>query len=321
VATNSDLIATPATVIATLAQPQANGITVEAFGLRTGSIRWERVASGVEPVPGGLLIYTQSASSGVVSRVDPDTGVQAWSITIPQGCAETTARDLGQVEPDAIVEFCVDTGRLSVIDLGSGRVTASRRVSARPLLGPSGVADPESQYRRVLFAGAVTLLSIADGSHLSISAFRTSDLVPLWSGLPMDVNDQLHDCAPDVCLDGNGDRLVIDPLTGHLVPAATTPRSPASGPGTLLVVPDSADYADMRAGDVPGNDTPVPAGTSAQVMDAGLGTIWIATWSASSIRLLQQLSNVETDSCVSIAGYIACATSFGHLTFWRRSSP
>jgi hypothetical protein len=197
---------------------------------------------------------------------------------------------------------------MSVLDLSTGRTRSSRNISGR-------------SATQLLYSGAVILVGFGSGPSLSVSAFRTKDLARIWSGLSLPANGRSVACGPDLCLYGPGyNEVIVDPVTGRERADTGWQPSLAVSPTALLVVPNADHYASMRAGSVPTTDDPIAAGVGVTLTNSGEGSIWVATPTASSVRLLQWLHGVEDFSCVSIAGWIACATSFDELTFWRRRS-
>ncbi|HEY1486776.1 MAG TPA: PQQ-binding-like beta-propeller repeat protein, partial [Micromonosporaceae bacterium] len=309
---NADLVATPHTVIATLPQRRGYQSQIEGIDLRTGSIRWQRIGSLAQLVPGGLLIATGSGSANFESLVDPDSGATVWSVPLPSDCG-------GMPSGGVLLEFCPASGRIDVRDLRSGRITASRNLAAPPVEGSTGA---QVQSVRLLYTGRITLLGFAHGTRMNVAALRTADLSTLWSGLSRHGADQPVACGADLCLGGAGDNeIVVDPISGARLNSAPRPLPSTLSPGALLLVRTDVDYATIRSGAVPVGGEPVPAGTDVQIVDAGHGSVWIVTPTSTSLRLLQRLSGVETAACVSIAGYVACARTAGELTFWRRIRP
>jgi putative pyrroloquinoline-quinone binding quinoprotein len=289
---------------------------VEAFDLDTGRVLWQRSAAGIASVPGGIVIFADRGNFLDVSLVDPATGAADPTYEIPAGCDTEPITDVAGNATDSLLSVCPDTGDLSVIDLTTGRVRASRNLHTPPIQGSTGAAVPGM---RLIYAGPVTLIGLDRGRQFTVSAFRSSDLAPLAVGTPSSANDQFRQCGLDLCLSGIGQNgIIVDPFGAVSVLRPAT--RPLVGDSTaLLLVQDGGDYATMRAGDLPADDTPVAAGESVQIVgDIDGGAMWIATGSASSVRLVQQLHGVEVSSCMSISGYIACVTSPGQLTFWQR---
>ncbi|HEY2795099.1 MAG TPA: PQQ-binding-like beta-propeller repeat protein [Micromonosporaceae bacterium] len=304
---NSDMTATADTIIATLPQARNQDSEVVAIDLLTGVTRWQRPGSWVELVPGGLLLATDTTES----LVDPVDGTVAWMVDEAPSCA-------GTLDGRLLLDFCAETGAMTVRDVHTGRTVASRHLEALPVQGSTGAQVPAA---RLLYAGAITLIGFANGPNFDVTAYRTTDLSVIWSGLGRHPSDAALACGADICMGGAGDNeIVIDPTTGERLNHAPTRSEQGLSPNELLLVRTDVDYQTMRLGDVPPSDRPTPPGATAQTIDTVFGSIWIASPDGrNGIKLVQHLSHVETAACMSIADYVACPREPGVLTFWHRS--
>ncbi|HEY1486775.1 MAG TPA: PQQ-binding-like beta-propeller repeat protein [Micromonosporaceae bacterium] len=324
-AVNGDLEAIDGTVIVTLPSYNAPDDLVEAIDPGTGRTLWQKKVDSILVLPGGLLVTeaVPARSATTISLVSPHRGDSLWSATISTACQLSTANVPTETAADGLVELCPETGELSVISLSTGHVQARRHIDLISQGLPQTLATVGIQGAGVLFVGPETIVALDRYPLMTISAFRTSDLKPLWSGLPMTADDRIETCGPDVCLGGDQTAIVIDPATGRTIPgtqARTGSSTTVADDSALIVVPDAATLAEISSGVSirPDGATPTPAGRSAAVPERGSddGSTWIALATSTAIRLVQPLHGVAPNACIAIATYIACATGHGRLTIW-----
>jgi len=311
-ALNSLMVDVGTTLIVDVPRINAPGSIAEAFDMRTGAVLWQRSALDVQPIAGGLLLYGTAAGDAVgsgstVARVDEATGATRWTIAVPDDCAMATADDPTRLLELGLVELCSGTQELTVYDLATGLIRARRVV----VLGPNLATDTKLAVPpHILTVGSVILVAVNSRyPSMSVSAFRTSDLAPLWSGLPVNADDRVETCGPDLCLGGNEPAVTLDPQTGQVLAdhmnTVTSSADPAPIAGDhLVVLPAQQDVA------------PVAEGQDVQLSAAGEGRALIGLRSSSGLALLQALPGTPADACVTIATYVACGPTSRGITLW-----
>ncbi len=98
----------------------------------------------------------------------------------------------------------------------------------------------------------VVVLAHADSPTPVMDAYAQNDLHALWSGVPFVAVSGIYDCDGDLCLDGEGVEVVLDPHTAKVLAphrddstagVTTAPRSE-----TFVLVADLVPPAHRRAG-------------------------------------------------------------------------
>jgi hypothetical protein len=324
-ALNSDIEEVAGTIVATMPQHAAVQDVVEGIDPDTGQVRWHRTVDGILFLSGGLLL-NQDAPDQSMSLVNPRTGSAYWTTVVPPGCRASTANVPADTMTDGLVELCPSTGELSVVSLVTGEVQARRHITLLPPRIAPAAAAAALERASVMYVGPAIVVAVSAYPLMTMSAFRTWDLEPIWNGLPMTADDRIEPCGPDICLTGDQTSIIIDPDTGRPVEPgngrATARAGAIANDAFLFVVPDRATLAAIAAGDLrPDSAVGTASGRSTLVPPAGvagasIGSTWIAQSTGSAIRLVQPLPGVAPNACIAIAAYIACATSSDQLTLW-----
>jgi len=171
----------------------ADGNNVEALDLESGAHLWTRAADDVEAIPAGVLILiaVTDPRTGVTGAetqlIDPATGAERWSVTIPDSCDARTATADVDIMASGILELCPASRILTAIDLTTGRVRAARNIglAPRPPLRPSPTNQDEAH---LVYVGDVTIVGVSSASTVTLSsrsAATISDVVQkfAWTAL------------------------------------------------------------------------------------------------------------------------------------------
>ncbi len=335
-ARNAQMFAVSSTAVVETAHDVGYDL-VEGFSLATGVRRWTMPALMVTPIPIGLLVYRAAGAAGPdpnaidVSLIDPVTGDTRWRTAIGTGCDVGLATDASLTMASGLVEVCPDTQEIVAIDLTTGAVRARIHPD---VLGPAGThhgyrtdLDHGTPGLSIAYVGDVAILAVPRRyPSRSLSAFRTSDLQPLWQGLQVASGDALTTCGTDICIAaGSGGAIAIDPATGHTVTAppaavgdlAAAGSRPLPGVTTTLVIvaPGQETVATPAIASV---DYRIPeaAGQSEAVRPLATGDTWIALNGEEAIRPVQLLHGVADSSCTVITSYVACTTGVNTVTVW-----
>lgn len=327
----------------------------EGFDLATGQRLWTYPSDRTWETAAGLVIAVETspfqndalsnpqlapdpqlAPVEVVELVDPATGRIRWSRPMADGCDVTPVNANGSTPVRGLVEMCPGTQELIGIDVTTGAISARRTVDLAGVTSPYVVTiRPE-----LVFAGTVTLAAIQDSANIVLSAFRTSDFTPLWSGFPVGAGFQVVACGPDLCIDdGSGTRSGVDPITGAKV--AEPPSEHAAGgsaaavsfvarfgideiivmpPGETAVLASYPVTIDFEPTTGAGQAVTIPEWSSDHDPD-----LWVAeqvkTGPTVSVQPLGLLHHVD-EACVAVQSdaahrYLACATSADRISMWQ----
>ncbi len=189
------------------------------------------------------------------------------------------------------------------------------------------------------YVGSVTLVAVQDSATIVLSAFRTSDFEPLWTGYPIGAGAIVGGCDNVLCIDdGSGVVERVDPILGAKLGAE--PGAPAGG--TRAAVSFVARFGIHEIVVVPPGQTPavqslpvtidfesvIASGHGAPTPEwsAGVaGELWIgeqvATGTETEVRTLGVLRDVP-EACIAIQSdalhrYVACATALHQLSLWQ----
>jgi hypothetical protein len=302
---------------------------IEGFSVATGARRWRMPALMATAIPVGLLIYQRAGGEDIDAvLIDPVTGAQRWRTPLGGDCDFDLASDPAETMAAGLVEICEDTQRIVAIDLATGRIRARadagllpRPKRPRPIQNVDTTRLPPELS--IAYLGAITIVAVPRRYPSRVlSGFRTSDLSPLWLGVEMTRNGQLHACGVDVCDDQGS---AFDPRTGRGV---TTPPAPAAAPvrfrpppgtiETLLVVPPGVRYQATGADAAAPVEarTPRADGQSAAVHAPEAGAVWIAVPGRYGIRPLLLVPDTAASACAAITAYVACTTALDQITIW-----
>jgi outer membrane protein assembly factor BamB len=319
----------------------------QGFDLRSGRRLWSYPSDLVWPTPAGLLIavetvlppYALPAPGAVgpagVELVDPATGAIRWSLPMAAECTVVPATDDGGPMVNGLIEMCPATQELVGIDLATGHVRARRQVDLAGLTSPY----VETIQPELLFEGSVVVAAIQDRTRIVLSAFRTSDFAPLWSGYPVGAGVDVSPCDAYLCIDdGSGRAVAVDPWTG--VKAALAPDEPGRccnaatsfrarfGIAEVIVVPPG-QHPVLPSYPVSIDFEPLIAAGQALDPTTPATPIGDRLWVGEQVRhgdtvdvaMLGSLTGVG-ESCLAVEGdrqnqYLACTTSAGRLSFWK----
>jgi hypothetical protein len=308
----------------------------EGFALGTGAVRWRMPALMVTPIPVGLLVYMRVAGDGIdAALVDPVSGAQRWRTPLGGDCDINLATDPAQTMATGLVEVCQGTVRIVALDLATGRIRARVRPDLFPRAetrGPIPNLGPGTERvvprLSIAYLGAVTIVAMPHRyPGRLVSAFRTSDLAPLWLGVTMTRNGSLHACGLNICDDLGS---AFDPATG-----VTVPGPPATGPiadtvaahrpvpgatTTLVIIPPGGAVAAPAIASID-YLTPLPEGIAAAVPGPAAGAVWFAVPAGHGIRPLLFLPGVGAASWAVVSAYVACTTALDRLVVYSLAAP
>jgi hypothetical protein len=309
---------------------------IEGFSLATGARRWLLPALMVTPIPIGLLVYQRSDGNQIdATLIDPTTGDARWRTAIAGNCDVNLATDPAQTMASGLIEVCQDSREVVAVDLATGAIRARAHPDVFPPTGARRAVSVTATNNDDLAHGAprLSIAYLGDVAILatphrypsrSLSAYRTSDLTPLWSGVQITSSDMLTACGPDVCLAGGGStQLALDPATGQTVAAPPAAEAdvgdvrPITGATTTLVVLAGGGRA-VPASGIASIDFRAPDadGVSRAVRPPTGGNLWIAVAGDGKIRPLQFVPGVADSSCTAATSYVACTTAVDALTVW-----
>lgn len=329
-------------VIVSMADTDARGEHTVAFDAATGQRLWTSDLGFAVVTESGVLVesappppgfnFPGTVPSETFSLLDASTGRTRWSVDAPVNCLTDIAGRAGG-PATVLVELCLNSARLTEIDLSDGDVAAARDV---------GLGDPEANLFQppadqmddpeLFVINGTVLVAHADSPTPTVDAYDMNDLRQRWTGLSIAAPESLDPCGPALCVsDELATGSVVDPLTGKRI-GVIPPRNTATpGDGALVLVP-------LRQAASPSDVTPLPsiaAGTSSPLppardsrstLPAG-NAIWLARWhvtETSSARLpagaatpIEFLPGVDALSCIEIAGYLGCTTTPDHISLWE----
>jgi hypothetical protein len=316
----------------------------QGFDLRTGRELWSLPSDLVWPTPAGLVIAVEavlppaapgSLAAPGVELVDPVTGAIRWHQPMAAECSVAPADSDGGPTVNGLVEMCPATQELIGIDLATGRIRARRQVDLAGLTSPYvDTIRPE-----LMFVGSIVVAAVQDRTRIVLSAFRTGDFAPLWTGYPVGAGVDVSSCAPYLCIDGGtGQVVAVDPRTGVKAPnvppqplmCCNAPVSflPRFGVAEVVVVPADEHPALASWPVTIDFETLQPAGTALTPTVYGgrtTTTLWVGEQvregDAATVRTLGSLPGLA-GSCRAVAAdaadlYLACTTATNRVSLWR----
>ena len=309
-------------------------IRTEAFDIRSGRKLWDRPdpVADVDPA-GDVILQTAPGRAGetAVYRVDARTGAEHWRATVPAECGLQFADEAASGPPYRFTTLCSPllaarpiplAPTLSLVDLGSGAQVATRtiRFAADPAVdsSPSSVLVLPISALTVL-NGLVVVQAQTSGPTTTMSAYRQSDLAPLWSGLAIMAPDPIQSCGVVLCLSTPSGIRAIDPTTGAQIPGGVPPESRETPVPRFVAVAVNGS---------PGNtsliDT-VPRGLLVAAPTYIRGRTWLGVQHPTGIgiadawktTLIEPLPGAGPGSCLGLGVYLLCATASDAGTIWR----
>ncbi len=226
-----------------------------------------------------------------------------------QLCTEITEVDLAFVE----------TATLSVIDLGTGATHATRSVQLPPNTAPHTPGRPFVVFPTptVTFVDGLVLVE-TDVPSSTIAAYRMTDLMQLWSGVPVIAAQSVTGCGSVICVQTTTGIKTIDPRTGTLLAAGVPPDEPD---------PTAHQFALVAVGGkAPGATTVVDVIDDGMLVEPPVhtqGQVWLGELRPSRIRgewmttLIQPLPGVGQAGCKQMGAYLTCASGGHQVTLWR----
>jgi putative pyrroloquinoline-quinone binding quinoprotein len=322
-------------IVVSMVDTDASGEHTVTFDARTGRRLWSDEFGFATDAAGGLLVesaprppgynFPGTVRTGTFRLLDPRTGAIRWTVDVPSSCVTDVGNPAAGL-PNTLVELCSDSSRLTVIDLLSGQVAASRQV---PLGDPGAdyVLPPPDQMAepQLVVAGGTLLIAHANAPQPTIDAYAMTDLNQLWTGLPVIGGQDINQCGPDLCVfDGTSIGSVVDLTTGKPI-GLTPPRAAVAAVGALALAPVGKPItfsaASLVSSIAAGMSTPLQSvtATSAPKLLASrqVTTSKLTGRQSESATPIEILHGVDVRSCVTIAGFLACATTSDRLTVWQ----
>jgi hypothetical protein len=342
-------------VIVSMADTDSAGEHTVAFDASTGKRLWTSDLGYAVVAAGGVLVesaprppgfnYPGTVETATFRLLDARTGLTRWSVNVPNNCVTRLSSST-----TSLVELCLNSSRLTAVDLSDGHTAATREVDlGEPadnfFLPPANQMD---EPQLVLIADTI-LVAHANAPRPTIDAYAMSDLHVRWTGPAVVPGESIDQCGVDVCLsDGESSGAAVDLLTGQQI-AATPSRSATAPPdGSLILVPigqstppsvaavlrpiaagHSATLPSARDEQLAVRQTrPEVGGAHPAAGDVLLATnaMWLARWAAMDhqagseagrVEQIEILHDVTAQSCVTTAGYLACTTAVDRISLWK----
>jgi outer membrane protein assembly factor BamB len=289
------------------------------FDPATGRVRWRMAVTQTMAIPPALFVWPSAANQliggpGLLDRVDPVSGRVVWSAPIGEGC-ETQFDRVRDPLATGLVEWCEDHSDLAVLDLTTGTVRARRHLDG----GIGLVSGGMTVQNGVVLVAQQYLHDVG----MDVTAFRATDLGPMWSTQTPSPSTFQGGCSDVVCVATPQGRVRMDLRTGAVVTSpdpAARPVTLSVSAGILEIVIAPPAWATAR---VPMDVTltlPVPDGEATGVggYDPGYATAtWFTRESADgTFRPLGALYGVGS-SCSVLTRYVVCATAKNRISLWR----
>jgi hypothetical protein len=266
-----------------------------------------------------------------LSLMDVLTGATIWSLPLA-GCL------FGGSDDQSVVALQCDNGRtLRLIDIATGTVRATRDLGRLIPAEPSRLdpSRPELNYS-VTFADGVIAVRYGPDDSPRIAGLSPVDLSTVWTGpVAVPPGSYLYNCGPDLCAEGSGGMVRLDPANGGLV----------ADQGIIDAGPDTAEALDVLGGDgrarppaIVLDPSPVPSTTLTSGRDdlvemydglremsvfAGAYPTWVlravpdrAAAHGYRFATVGQLDGVLANACFATPRYLACVTADETLTFF-----
>ncbi|MET8836286.1 hypothetical protein ABZV78_20520 [Micromonospora sp. NPDC004540] len=232
-----------------------------AYDAATGALRYRR-PDRVYPAGDGAVAVTEVRSvadpgqriQGLVHGVDPATGANRWSVSVPS----TAVLAVAPGRPGGVV-LVHDSGLARLHDVRNGAVLGAAR------LPPAGYA-PDNP----LVVGDHLVLRHPAPGGTALSGYDLPGLTPRWRRLLAGGEVTEAGCPGLVCLRAVRDRRALDPATGDVVwrwPGGAGWRAvPGGRDADRVVLVRPAGDAGRTLVTTAGRDGPRPAG----VLPAGI---------------------------------------------------
>ncbi|WP_433309594.1 PQQ-binding-like beta-propeller repeat protein [Micromonospora chersina] len=183
-------------------------VGTSAYDAATGALRWRR-PDRVYPAGDGAVAVTEVRSvadpgqriHGLVHGVDPATGADRWSVSVPS----TAVLAVAPGRPGRVV-LVHDSGLTRLHAVRDGAVLGAAR------LPPAGYA-PDNP----LLVGDHLVLRHPAPGGTALSGYDLPSLAPRWRRLLAGGEVTEAGCPGLVCLRAVSDRRALDPATGDLV--------------------------------------------------------------------------------------------------------
>lgn len=295
----------------------------------TGAMLWRR-ASGPTTMlrlsADSALMTSATPVGGTVllQRVDLRTGVTLWSRRLNAGGYVNAGGDVAG-QPDGIVT--VDwRGRGAVINFADGAVRTTANLGAMP----------NDDTAHSVTYGDRFYLTHRQGGTASLTAYRLSDLRPLWRDTAAPWG-RLADCGAYVCVSADAGMTVLDAGTGKARWSSTRWRLESeaqplriSGPPRLVVTETGAGHSLRRALLDPATGQLRSALGHGQQVGALLlrfdakriGRTWIQVADArDQMRTVGSLDGMLLERCATAGSHLACADRHGRANVWHLTDP
>jgi outer membrane protein assembly factor BamB len=328
----------PSSLSGLLVRPAAHVLLVSGFAVaatavdtRTGRELWRN---------GAGMVMAASDAIVLLAMVDEDdhevrdlqavrlrTGERVWSREVHPAA---DWHFVGATTHDGLPRYVVIVdvvGTVTTVRVSDGAVVATRDLGVEPRRTDDGYRD---DFVEVSAVDDNLYVAERPAGTASLTAYRVSDLAPLWRASPGAVG-RLSPCGPVVCVnDDSGTTAAVDARTGQL--RWTTDRwvliRGTVGDGPLLASPGQAAETvllDARTGRQVGQ-----VGTASDIEGSARlllrrdatdpGRTFVADLNASGSggsRLLGQLDATTSEPCTATGAYVACPSVLNTTSVWR----
>jgi hypothetical protein len=307
----TEMFVSGSTIVVETDRNGGDGDHVEGFTVSTGVRRWIRTGTSVSAVGTGLLVYQQRDDGDTgLTLVDALSGRPRWQASLADDCDTYLASDPSRILASGLLAVCGISKTIIAVDLATGRVRAQVRSSLFPVprtrRSATGPILRGAPRLAVIYLGDVVVVTVPSRfAARTLSAFRTSDLDLLWSGVLVDAQTDVAGCGPDLCVGAGLSATAVDLQTGRLVPRPGDSR--AEGPESAIeLVPQGTS--------VP--TPPAPDGVVALAAPTA-GSTWVEVRRDNRYAPVQLLRGVGPGSCSVVSGFVACAGRSDQITLWR----
>lgn len=287
----------------------------------TGEILWSTTSDGVLCLAETSALMTGGGGdSAVLRRADLRTGETLWSREL----RSASYLDVGDPSagPCHSIVTVDQRGRATVVDFADGDVLATADLGVAP------ARDDTATYAAV---GGHLYLSRRDNGRASLTAYRQSDLRPLWR-TSVATRDRPIWCGPGhLCVSTAAGLTVLDSDTGAVRWSDSRWRTGTGtvamgipGPARIAVTDDRPEAGSALLDPATGATLSV-LGTStfvgAKLLRADRdqpGRTWVqVTGTHHEVRTLGAVDSIASDRCAATADHLACPTSSGRINVWR----